>query len=564
MNPGLLLNHFDRISDAPDALPHLRRFILDLAVRGKLAEADPADEPASELLNRIRSEKAGLVKQRNRLERAHLVTNPTESSQFVTPRGWIVTTLGEVAHKITDGAHKTPTYLNRGVPFISVKNFSGGKLDFSNTRLISPAEHAALYKRCDPRRGDILIGRIGTLGKAVLVDTDEEFSLFVSVGLIRFSQTFIAPSYFRMLLNSPLLENEYNRIKVGGGTHTNKLNLGNLHTLTFPLPPLAEQHRIVAKVDELMALCDRLEASRAERENRREQLTAASHHYLNNEVNVEVLHERAKFHIGNLQLLTTRPDQIKQFRQTILNLAVRGFLVPQDPTDELASRLLSDRRLVLDSNAEPWKLPSGWSWSSFRLIGETLGGGTPSKGNSEFWQGHIPWVSPKDMKVDTITDSQDHISAAAIECSAARLIPIGSLLMVVRGMILAHSFPTALTAVPVTINQDMKAIVPFRPDLIRFLVLLTKGLKPEVLRLVLRSTHGTCKLLTDDLFSLPIPIPPLAEQYRIVAKVNELMTLCDSLETQLTTAQTGTSRLLESVLHHSLIDIHYAKTGMEK
>ncbi len=105
---------------------------------------------------------------------------------------------------------------------------------------------------------------------------------------------------------------------------------------------------------------------------------------------------------------------------------------------------------------------------------------------------------------------------------------------------------------------------PFRPDLIRFLVLLTKGLKPEVLRLVLRSTHGTCKLLTDDLFSLPIPIPPLAEQYRIVAKVNELMTLCDSLETQLTTAQTGTSRLLESVLHHSLIDIHYAKTGMEK
>ena len=124
----------------------------------------------------------------------------------MTPRGWIVTTLGEMAHKITDGAHKTPTYLNRGVPFISVKNFSGGKLDFSNTRLISPAEHAALYKRCDPRRGDILIGRIGTLGKAVLVDTDEEFSLFVSVGLIRFSQTFIAPSYFRMLLNSPLLE----------------------------------------------------------------------------------------------------------------------------------------------------------------------------------------------------------------------------------------------------------------------------------------------------------------------------------------------------------------------
>lgn len=121
-------------------------------------------------------------------------------------------------------------------------------------------------------------------------------------------------------------------------------------------------------------------------------------------------------------------------------------------------------------------------------------------------------------------------------------------------MILAHSFPTASTAVPVTINQDMKAIVPFRPDLVRFLLLLTKGLKPEVLRLVLRSTHGTCKLLTDDLFSLPIPIPPLAEQCRIVAKVEELMAVCDRLETQLTTAQTGASRLLEAVLYHALRD----------
>lgn len=171
-----------------------------------------------------------------------------------------MTTLGEVAHKITDGAHKTPTYLNEGVPFISVKNFRCGKLDFSHTRLISPEEHAILYKRCDPRRGDILIGRIGTLGKAVLVDTDKEFSLFVSVGLIRFSRNFMSAPYVRMLLNSPLLESEYNRIKVGGGTHTNKLNLGDLHTLIFPLPPLAEQHRIVSKADELMMLCDRLDS----------------------------------------------------------------------------------------------------------------------------------------------------------------------------------------------------------------------------------------------------------------------------------------------------------------
>jgi type I restriction enzyme S subunit len=167
------------------------------------------------------------------------------------------------------------------------------------------------------------------------------------------------------------------------------------------------------------------------------------------------------------------------------------------------------------------------------------------------------------MKVDVITDSQDHISTAAVEQSAVRLIPTGSLLMVVRGMILAHSFPTASTEVPVTINQDMKAVVPFRADMIRFLVLLTKGLKPEVLRLVLRSTHGTCKLLTDDLFSLPIPIPPLAEQGRILAKVNELLALCDRLEATLSSKREDAARLLEALLHSALPTAGTPRDGLD-
>ena len=322
--------------------------------------------------------------------------------------------------------------------------------------------------------------------------------------------------------------------------------------MKIPLPPLAEQHRIVAKVDELMALCDRLEAAQAERESRRDKLAAASLHRLNNGADADEFREHARFHLRHLPRLTTRPEHIQQLRQTILNLAVRGKLVPQDPNDEPASELLGKRRLFLESGIEPWKLAMGWAWSSFNLIGETLGGGTPSKTNPDFWSGSIPWVSPKDMKVDLIRDTEDHISEAAVEQSSTRLISKGALLMVVRGMILAHSFPTAISAIPLTINQDMKAIVPFRADLIRMLLLVTKGLKPEVLRLVLRSTHGTCKLLTDDLFSLPLPIPPLAEQHRIVAKVDELLALCDRLEAQLSTTQTESLGLLEAVLQQAL------------
>ena len=244
----------------PDQVKRLRETILNLAVRGKLVAQDPADEPASELLRRISEAKTQLVKS-GKLKPRKLRFRPRQSPlRFDIPEGWELTDLDSVVFKITDGAHKTPTYVNQGVPFVSVKDFSSGRLDLSNTRFITPSEHEVLYRRCDPRRGDILLGRIGTLGKAVLVDTDTEFSLFVSVGLIRIDHVNIEPRFFRLLLNSPFVYSEFERIKIGGGTHTNKLNLGDLHTVALPLPPLAEQQRIVAKVDELTTVCDELEA----------------------------------------------------------------------------------------------------------------------------------------------------------------------------------------------------------------------------------------------------------------------------------------------------------------
>src|SRR5216683_7642029 len=206
MNAERLLKHYERIADAPNAIARLRRFILDLAVRGKLVPQDTKHEPASELLKRIAREKAHPSDGRPNRGRRPEGRGRTADFEFIPPAGWAISTLGEVALKITDGTHQTPTYVGNGVPFISVKDFSAGRLDLSNTRYITDEEHRILYKRCDPKRGDILIGRIGTLGRAVLIDTDQEFSLFVSVGLIRFSHENIVPDFFRILLNSPLVE----------------------------------------------------------------------------------------------------------------------------------------------------------------------------------------------------------------------------------------------------------------------------------------------------------------------------------------------------------------------
>jgi type I restriction enzyme S subunit len=244
----------------------LRKATSDLAIQGLLGTRDLRDEPGLDLLARIKEEKVQLVRQ-GEIKHAMLEASPALGEDARRwPDNWAATTLGELAHKITDGAHKTPNYVTEGIPFVSVKDFSAGRLDFSSTRFISPDEHAVLFRRCDPRRGDILIGRIGTLGKAVVVDVDFEFSLFVSVGLIRCSQQFMVPAFLRLLLNSPYVEAQFDRIKIGGATHTNKLNLGDLYSLRVPLPPLAEQRRIVDKAGQLMTLVDQLE----------KQLTASS------------------------------------------------------------------------------------------------------------------------------------------------------------------------------------------------------------------------------------------------------------------------------------------------
>ena len=263
--------------------------------------------------------------------------------------------------------------------------------------------------------------------------------------------------------------------------------------------------------------------------------------------------------------LSQAPGGVARLRELILSLAVRGKLVPQDPSDEPTTELMHRARVARENNdlpgrgkrgrppvlhamrEEPFTLPAGWVWSTLPDLYAITVGSTPSKAVASNWIGGIPWVSPKDMKVPVIEDAVDHVSSQALAGSLS-LIPSGSLLMVVRGMILAHSFPVAVTQVPVTINQDMKALTPFEPGTLPFLMLLCQGMKTEVLALVDRSTHGTCKLESHKVFGLPIPLPPLAEQARIVARVTQLRCICADLRQRLSASQATQSRLAEALV----------------
>ncbi|WP_143762909.1 restriction endonuclease subunit S [Ramlibacter tataouinensis] len=250
-------DHFDLLLDRPEAVDALEQTVLQLAVRGLLVPQDPRDEPASELLKAIREEKSRWSNERRGRREAPESRTDRLGVPFAAPPGWSWVGPDQVALQITDGTHHTPKYQARGVAFISVKDINGSTVNFSDCKYIAEDEHREINARCNPERGDLLLCRIGTLGRATLVDTDRPFSLFVSVGLIKLPKSKDIGRYLHMVLSSPLLAEQYQSIKAGG-SHTNKLNLGDIPRLQIPLPPLAEQARIVARVTELRRLCTNL------------------------------------------------------------------------------------------------------------------------------------------------------------------------------------------------------------------------------------------------------------------------------------------------------------------
>jgi len=253
---------YDNLNNLQSAFPEaLKKSILQEAVQGKLVPQDPSDEPAEALLERIRAEKQRLIKEGKikkdkhesiifRRDNSHYEKRGSEEVcideeiPFEIPENWAWCRLGSILEKLTDGTHSTPKYTDSGVPFISVKDVSSGVLSFDNAKHISESEHRELYKRCDPKRGDILLTKVGTTGIPVIVDTDEEFSLFVSVAQLRFSHLLLDANYLLLLIESPLVQQQCTEHTRGVG-NKNWVMRDIANTLVA-IPPLAEQKRIVA------------------------------------------------------------------------------------------------------------------------------------------------------------------------------------------------------------------------------------------------------------------------------------------------------------------------------
>ena len=566
MNPAQLLAHFDRISEAPDAIPRLRRFILDLAVRGKLVEQDPRDEPASELLKRIEAERVQL----NEKQGSIVQLEPDEI--WPVPADWVFVPLEMLAMPaglFTDGdwVESKDQDPSGDVRLTQLADVGTGEFRNRSSRFMN-AVTAARLNCTFLNKGDILIARMpDPIGRACIFLGDPKPCVtVVDVAVLRLgSQDFDAAYVVHAINSSQFSKNVQSK---AAGTTRSRISRGNLSMLPFPLPPLAEQHRIVAKVDELMALCDRLEATQMEREGRRDRLAAATLHRLNNGADADAFRNHARFALDHLPRLTTRSEHIQQLRQTILNLAVRGRLVPQDPNDEPASELLkriqAEKVLLVKEgkikkfdpieppcNSDfPLVRPSGWTAANLQsvCISVTDGDHQPPPQADH----GIPFLVIGNVRSQTM----DFVGCRYVSeqyykaLDSIRRPRKGDVLYTLVG---SYGIPIMVTDDrPFCVQRHIGILRPSTAINTSFIghVLESQWVFDQATACATGIAQKTVPL--SGLRRIQIPLPPLAEQHRIVAKVDELMALCDRLEAQLTTTQTESRRLLEAILHQAI------------
>ena len=567
MNADQLLKHFHRVGDATDAIPRLRRFVLDLAVRGKLVPQDPSDEPASELLKRIEKEKARLVKV-GESKKAEPIAALASSRPMLSPHGWAITNLQSVCASITDGDHLPPPKAESGIPFLVIGNVRSQRINFAGSRFVPPEYYEALDPIRRPRSGDLLYTLVGSYGIPVIVRDDQPFCVQRHIGILRPTKL-IDVSFLARAMESRLAFDQATACATGIAQKT--VPLSELRKLSIPLPPLAEQHRIVAKVDALMALCDRVEAARAGREATRDRLAAASLARLN-APDPDTFKDDVHLALATLPALITRPDQIKQLRQTILNLAVRGKLVPQNPNDEPASELLNriakeKARLVkagevrrdqplpmVDQDDFPMSAPIGWALTRLAAISRRIHYGFTASADANL----------KDVRMLRITDIQDNavdwssVPGCVIDGDNVEQYKLkkGDILIARTGGTIGKTF----------LIRDVSVTAVFASYLIR--IQGTNYVFDEYLKLFLESplywtqlrdgTRGTGQpnVNGQTLGIMILPLPPLAEQHRIVTRVDALMALCDRLEASLDHSAAARRRLLDALLAEALAPIN--------
>ena len=581
MNKQGFLDSFGYIADAPGGIDKLRRLILDLAVRGRLTHQGSNEEPAGELLRRISAERDRMFRAKEIRKPKALPQASDEEIPFL-PSGWACVRFGDLFSRM--GAGSTPpggekSYVKEGVTFLRSQNVYNSGLVLEGVARISEATHEKM-SGTKVLGGDILLNITGaSLGRTAIVPregwTTANVNQHVSVLRPLVPET---TEYLYLMMTSP-----YFQLLIAGsspGASREGLAIKRMELFSVPLPPEGEQRRIVASVNEFMALCDELAAQQAARTEVRSALTSATLDRVSLADIPSELRDTFSAFVDNIDLHLASGDgdlaALKQLRQTILNLAVRGRLTHQDPSDEPAGVLLKriaakrDRMFKakeirkprepshIDIGEHEFGVPASWTWRPLGLLVLTHEAGwspvcppSPRAGVSEWGV----------LKLSAVSWGQ--FRAHEHKALSVGLEPRPAIEVLDGDFLMSRANTAALVGRSVVVNDppprlmmsDLIVRLRFADRVTAEYVNLLNGTS-FVRAYYAGASKGTSdtmrKLSRDQILATLVPLPPLDEQRRIVDRVGALNGLCDQLEQQFLAAQALRQDLGESVVAHAV------------
>ncbi len=564
----MLLLNLNLLATAPGGVARLRELILTLAVQGKLVPQDPKDEPASELLKKIRGEKDRLIAEGKIKRDKALAEVADDEKPFGLPRGWEWARCSDYFLELCTGPFGSvihqEDYVRDGVPLINPSHMVEGRIvhDPRVTLNMKDAERLSAYGLS---AGDIVLARRGEVGRYALV-TEREHGWLCGTGsfFVRLHKS-CNREYLGLLFTDSRFRQHLQGESVG--TTMTNLNQGILLGALIALPPLSEQSRIVTRVEELMRLCDALEAKGQLEATQHAQLVSTLLGTLTNSDTPEQLAESWQRIATHFDLLLDRPEAIDALEQTILQLAVRGLLVPQDPQDEPASLLLKKIRAEKDKliaggkikrdkplqpiaeDEPPFPLPLGWDWVRFDELTHPLkpiAYGVLVPGPDV--ETGIPFARIADLSLTDPPIKPEKSISAEVDAQFQRTrLEGGEILMGVVGSI-GKLGVAPLTWAGANIARAICRIVPADAGLREYVLFL---LETEFMQ---TSFAGDTRTLAQPTLNIGLirqaltPIPPPAEQSRIVTRVAQLRRLCADLRQRLTASQSTQAYLAEALV----------------
>lgn len=538
----------------------LRELILELAVRGKLVPQDPNDEPASELLKRIAAEKAELVKQGKIKKQKPLPEISEEEKPFELPEGWEWVRVADLMEVINGRAYKKHEMLQTGTPLLRVGNlFTSNEWYYSDLQL---DENKYI------NNGDLIYAWSASFGPFIW--TGEKVIYHYHIWKLNL----FAEEYSNKYFIHDFILSITDKIKSqGNGIAMLHMTKEKMEQQIIALPPINEQQQIVRKIRELTVLCDQLEQQSLTSLDAHQQLVETLLGTLTDSQNAKELAENWARISEHFDTLFTTEASVDALKQTILQLAVMGKLVPQDPNDEPASELLKriaqeKAQLVkegkikkqkplppISDEEKPFELPEGWEWCKFGLTSEFINGdrGSNYPNKNEYVSQGIPWINTGHIeKNGTLTVTEmNFITEGKFNELRSGKIQKGDLVYCLRGA----TFGKTAFVTPYETGAIASSLMIIRPFITEMGGYIYNYLtSPFGSSQIYRFDNGSAQpnLSANSVMLYSFPCPPLTEQYRIFSQVGLLHELCDKLKTRIKTAQQTQLHLADALTNAAI------------